>query len=55
MKIQYVKPSTSVMSTDLCSILSVSGEKNHACSTYCKIWHSCRDREHGKVCGDFRY
>ena len=55
MKDKYVKPSMSAVSADLCSILSASGEQTNLCSSFCKLWHICRDREHGKVGGDFRY
>ena len=51
MKAKYKSPEISII-TAPCSMLVSSA---HPCNNNCRLWHTCRDRERGKICGDFKY
>ena len=58
MKKKYKEPTTGVVSL-LPSRLIASSDSGviHYCSSLCRLWHTCRDRDGSgwKKCEDFKY
>ena len=50
----YIKPQTKVFEVNPQSLLVSSIDMKYRCDKYCRIWHTCLDRQNGKTCYDKR-